>query len=53
MTEEQANAYNRGYDLAASRAESRQRIGLPIERGDPYADRITPAEFYPDTAAMK
>jgi hypothetical protein len=32
MTEAEARAYNRAYDIATSRAESRRRLGLPIER---------------------
>jgi hypothetical protein len=44
MTESEAIAWNRAYDLATCRAESRQRPGLPIERGNPYTDRITPIE---------
>jgi hypothetical protein len=34
MTEAEARAYTRGYDIATSRAESRRRLGLPIERTD-------------------
>lgn len=29
-----AQAFNAGYDVATSRAESRHRLGLPIERED-------------------
>lgn len=39
MTESETRAYNRGYDIATARAESRLRLGLPIER-DPNSDKI-------------
>lgn len=44
MSESESIAFCRGYDLATARAESRQRLGLPIERGNPYTDRIRPVE---------
>jgi hypothetical protein len=34
MTEAETTAANRAYDIATSRAESRRRLGLPIERVD-------------------
>lgn len=32
MTNDEAIAFTKGYDLATARAERRQRLGLPIER---------------------
>lgn len=40
-------AYMRGYRVATARAESRRRLGLPIDRQDreyTYADRVEPTE---------
>ena len=34
-TDREAQAYQRGYDIASSRAESRRRLDLTIERTDP------------------
>jgi hypothetical protein len=44
MTDAEIRAYTRAYDIATSRAESRRRLGLPIER----AERINSDEIETD-----
>lgn len=43
------NGYDRGYRVATARAESRRRLGLPIEGGgQPYRGTVT--DDIPETA---
>lgn len=34
LAQARADGYRRGYDVAASRAESRVALGLPLKQGD-------------------